>query len=127
MNLLGIDYGKSKVGLALATGPLASPYKVIKNNNKLFNQLEEIIKSENINKIIVGLSENEIAEDQKAFTEELKSKLNIEVILQDETLTTRDAQYLSREAGINRSKRKRLEDAFAATLILQSHLDNTTP
>ena len=48
---------------------------------------------------------------------------DVKIVLQDETLTTSDAQTLSREAGIKRIKRKSLEDAFAATLILQSYLD----
>jgi putative Holliday junction resolvase len=133
MNLLGIDYGTSKVGLALATGPLASPYKVIKYNSiqSLLTQLHAIIELENINKIIVGISENKSGEDQKAFANDLKNCLSsraksrdLELVFQDETLTTSDAQTLSREAGIKRIKRKNLEDAFAATLILQSYLDN---
>ncbi len=128
MNILGIDYGKNKVGLALAEGPLAYPYAAIKykSESELLTRLEAIIKKEFINKIVVGISEGKSAESQQKFSGFLTEKFNIEVVLQDETLSTSDAQILSRESGMKRIKRKSLEDAFAATIILQSYLDQTS-
>jgi len=42
----------------------------------------------------------------------------------DETLSTYNAQRASIEAGMKRKKRKDMEDAYAATLILQGYLDS---
>jgi putative Holliday junction resolvase len=127
MRILGIDYGSRKVGLALSVGPMADPYKVIRYNSEfdLFSQLKAIIEDEQIEKIIVGLSEGISAGKQKEFASKLYQELdNVDIDLFDETLSTYDAQTMSREAGIKRSKRKSLEDAYAAAVILQRYLDS---
>ena len=49
----------------------------------------------------------------------------IPVIYQDERLTTKESQRLSIEAGIKRKKRRTLEDAYSAALILQAYLEKT--
>ena len=121
MKMLGIDYGKSKLGLAIAESFLASPLKVIKKVDE--KKLIKIIKQERIEKIIVGVSEGEMAKESKKFAHNLSKKVNVPIEFEDETLSTQDAQRLSQEAGIKRSKRKRLEDAYSAALILQSYLD----
>ena len=59
-----------------------------------------------------------MAEEQKEFAKNLGAETF------DETLTTKEAQRLSLEAGLPRKKRRGMEDAFAATLMLQSYLDN---
>jgi len=66
---------------------------------------------------------NKIDENQFK-SETIEEKLKIPIVFQDETLTTRRSQELSIEAGIKRKKRKALEDAYSATLILQSFLDS---
>lgn len=126
MKLLGIDWGKSKVGLAFSGGSLAYPLKVIryKTEEELINKLLITLEEENIEKIIIGISEGQSAASARKFSESLGKKTNLEIIFEDETLTTHDAHEFALEAGINRKKRKKMEDAFAATLILQNHLNN---
>lgn len=118
--ILGIDYGRSKIGLCIADGPLAEPFKVIRYSNRqsLIEEIKKIIEKENIEKVVVGVSEGKMAEESRSFAEEFKAETF------DETLTSQDAQSLSIQAGINRKKRHEMEDAFAATIMLQNYLDN---
>lgn len=117
--ILGIDYGRSKVGLSIAEGPLSEPLRVIryKNIDALISEIKDFIKKEGIEKVVVGVSEGEMGEESKEFAK----KFNAETF--DETLTSKDAQVLSREAGINRKKRHEMEDAYAAAIMLQNYLD----
>ena len=127
MKVLGIDYGRAKVGLALGdtNGGLAEPWKVVRvaSVDKLIKKLKAEVESEQIEKIVVGLSEGKMAEETKSFGRRLESALAIPVVFEDETLTTLDAQNFTIEAGINRQKRKSLEDAYSAALILQNYLE----
>lgn len=125
MKILGIDYGRSKVGFALADGPLAEPIKVIryKDIKILSEKIKQIIEKEQIGKVIVGISEGEMGKETKKFRKQLGEEINIPIEEFDETLTSQDAQRLSREAGINRKKRHEMEDAYAASIMLQNWLD----
>lgn len=121
MKILGIDYGRSKVGVAIADGPLAEPLQVIryKDLTILISQIKKIIEKEKVEKVVVGISEGEIAEESKKFANEIGAETS------DETLSTSDAQALSREAGISQKKRHEMEDAYAACIMLQNYLDNS--
>lgn len=112
MRILGIDYGRSKIGLAIAEGSLAEPWKVVKPGD-----VKGILEQEKFDKIVVGVSEGVMGEESKKFAEALSAETF------DETLSTQDAQRLSREAGINQKKRRGMEDAFAASIMLQNYLD----
>ena len=57
------------------------------------------------------------------FQKKLEEYLNIEVILQDERLTTIEATNYMLEADISRQKRKKKVDSLAASIILQTYLD----
>lgn len=120
MKLLGIDYGQRKVGLAISQGFLSEPYKVIRyiNVEDLCREIEKIIQKEEIDQVVVGVSEGQIAEESKKFAKLFKAKLF------DETLSTKDAQLMSLQTGMSRKKRKNMEDAFAASVMLQNYLDS---
>ncbi len=120
MTILGIDYGRKKIGLAISEGILAKPWKVIryKDTKILGEKLKKIIKENKIEKVVVGISEGEMGEESKEFAERIGAETF------DETLSTHTAQELSREVGMSRKKRKDLEDAYAAAVMLQSYLDN---
>ena len=120
MKILGIDYGRKKIGLALGVGSLAEPMKVIRysDTKTLEGQIKKIVEEENIEKIVVGISEGEMGEESKRFAQSIGAETF------DETLTSKEAQRLSIEAGISRKKRKGMEDAYAASIMLQSYLDS---
>lgn len=60
MKILAIDYGKKWIGLAISddNNRLAFPYKTLENNEKLFSELNGVIKKEEIYKIVIGLPLN---------------------------------------------------------------------
>lgn len=125
MNILGIDYGEAKIGLAIATSKFAEPLGVVRFEtwDKFVERLVEIIAEDRIEKIIIGLSEEKTAEKTRQFAEKLKKEISIPIEYYDETLSTHEAQQLSKEAGMKRQKRTALEDAFAASVMLQNYLE----
>ena len=125
MRLLGIDYGRAKVGLAVSEGILAEPFSVIRyeDEKELFENIREIADKERIDKVVVGVSEGKSEEEARSFGDKLRS-MGIEVSFFDETLSTVSAQELSLQTGMKRKKRKALEDAFAASVMLQSFLES---
>jgi len=122
---LGIDFGRAKIGLAVSEGFLAEPYSVIRyeDEKELLEKIKVLVDKEQIDKVVVGVSEGKSAEEATSFGEKLR-ELGLEIIFFDETLSTVSAQELSREAGMKRKKRKALEDAFAASVMLQSFLES---
>lgn len=126
MKILGIDYGRSKIGLAIADGKLAEPLMVLKykDEKELVKRIKTEIEKGKIEKVVIGVSEGKMAVETEKFIRRLNKEINIPVEEFDETLTSRDAQSLSIQAGINRKKRREMEDAYAAALILQNWIDN---
>ena len=124
--VLGVDYGRKKIGLATATSTLAEAYRVIRSESikEAVNKIKKIVEEEEIGKVVIGISEGEMAEETKRFAGELAKELEVEIVFQDETLSTKVAQDLSIEANVPKKKRKEMEDAFAAAIILQSYLDS---
>lgn len=126
MKYLGIDYGRKKIGLAMSDGKLSEPMKVIryKDIKSLVLQIKQIIEQEKIEKVIIGMSENEMGEEIQKFCSVLSHHLSVPVEVSDETLSSHDAIEMSVESGMSRKKRKEMEDAFAASIMLQNYLDN---
>lgn len=125
MRILGIDYGLKKVGLAISDGLLAEPLAVlkVKDINEAVAKIEQILQVQQVESIVIGLSENKSAKLTQEFGKKLRQLVNIPIVFQDETLSTHEAQILSIESGIKRKKRREMEDAYAAAIILQSYLD----
>lgn len=125
MRILAIDYGKKKIGLSLATSMIAQPYKVIRydSEREVLEKIAKILQKEDVEEIVLGESEGKMGKESRKFGKKLAVQFNLPVHFQDETLTTHEAQELSLKAGIRRKKRKQFEDAYSATLILQSYLE----
>jgi len=130
--ILSIDFGLKRVGLALSD-PLkifAYPYKTLKNNNSFFNELIEEIKEKNVIKIILGFpdadnkSTIEVRNKILSLKEKIE-KLNIEVILWDESFTSMIAGERILQTVTKKTKRqdKGLLDRHSAAIILQEYLD----
>lgn len=126
MKYLGVDYGLSKTGIAYSEGMLAEPITVLRipDIQRLIEAISQYVSELQIERVVVGVSENEMGEKSKAFGSELMKKLSVPVVFADETLSTYDAQQMARESGMKASKRKNLEDAFAATVMLQNYLES---
>lgn len=127
MRYLGIDYGKRKVGLAISEGVSASPYKVIEVSGlkNAIEQLRTIIEKERINQVVIGIPESgESLKITEYFINQLKNipARGWDIIEVDETLTSQQA--LKHLIKMELSKKKRqLEDAYSAAIILQNYLD----
>jgi putative Holliday junction resolvase len=125
MQILGVDYGKKRIGIAIATSTIAEPLTVIKvkRQNEAIEKIGNIVKENKTEEVILGISEGEMAEETRKFGETLEKHLSLPIKYQDETLSTKDADSLAIEAGIGPKKRKSLRDAYAATVMLQEYID----
>lgn len=134
MRYLGLDLGTKTIGLALSdkTGLIASSYKVLRHDNNpstCLDNLLNIIKEEQVDVLVLGLPKNmnntlgDRAKETLKFKEFLESKIDIPIYLEDERLTTKSAEYYLIEGNTSRKKRKKVIDKVAATIILQSFLD----
>lgn len=124
--ILGVDYGRRKIGLALSSGFLAQPFKVVGVGSveEAVSKVVQVVQVEQVEQVVVGISEGEMGEEQKNFAGRLKKELSgVSVEVWDETLSTYDARLLAREAGVARHRVRGREDAFAAAVMLQSFLD----
>ena len=135
MRYLGLDLGEKSLGLSISdkTGTIASTYSTLRFESKdydsLLEPLKEIVEKEHIDAFVLGLPKNMNnslgfrAEETINFKEKLENYLGLEIILQDERLTTIEANRYMLEADISRKKRKAKKDELAANIILQSYLD----
>ncbi len=127
MKIIGIDYGRSKVGLAIAESEvrLSEPLEVVRvaSYSDCLVKLVKIIRAHEVERIVVGVSEGKIAEEARKLGKDLGMKLDILCDYKDESLTTHDAQEISKMLGHGPKKRREMEDAFSASIILQSYLD----
>jgi putative Holliday junction resolvase len=128
MRILGIDYGRKKIGLAIGDtdSKLSQPYRILRYEDirMLREEIKKVTLELGVKKIVIGVSEGKMEEESRDFGKELEEILKIKVVFQDETLTTHEAQELSIRAQIKRKKRKAFEDAYSASLMLQSYLDS---
>lgn len=135
MRYLGLDLGSKTLGIATSdlTNTLATTLTTLnfkdEDYDELINQLLPIIKENNITKIVLGFPKNmnnslgERAEITLLFKEKLEQKSGLEVILEDERLTSVISNQVMIMADMSRKKRKKKVDGIAAQLILQSYLD----
>lgn len=123
MKLIGIDYGKKRVGVAYSEGIYAQPLTTL-STSAAIAQLLQICNVKQIEKVIVGIPVGLFAERVVKFGEKLKTHLACPVIFQDETLSSQKAKYLLISQGEKLKKRKHKEHESAAALILQTFIDN---
>lgn len=123
MKYLGIDWGLKRIGLALSEGELASPLMSV-NIAGLKDGVEKIrnlVEKEGIGVIVIGQPEGEMGVLVEKAIKEL-SKINVEVAVGDETLSTQIAK--KEMINLRKGKKARRDDnAMAAAIILQRYLD----
>ena len=134
--VLAIDYGDVRIGLAMSDlmQIIAKPYKTIKNTdqNDVFSQLENIIKKNNIGKIIEGLpitlkgEHSEQTNKVLSFVKELKLCIKIAIATYDERLSSFQAKKSLIYQGVKTGHNKEQIDQTAAAIFLQGYLDSAT-
>ncbi|HEY4813736.1 MAG TPA: Holliday junction resolvase RuvX [Chthoniobacterales bacterium] len=133
MRCLGIDFGSSRIGIAISDelGMLAHPLETIPNDSLFLSKLQKIVLEKGISRIVLGIPRNmdgsygPAAEKAKLFLSQLKSEFpGVQLITWDERLTTVEAQRLLHAAGRDIKKSRPVIDQVAAQVLLQSYLDS---
>lgn len=135
MRILGIDYGDSRIGLAVSDpfGWTAQGITTVNLKNGFKAALEEILKvveEYKVEKIVVGMPKNmngtigPRGEKTEEFIKTLVEKTGLSIVKWDERLTTVAANRTMHELGTKTSKKKGLVDKIAAVYILQGYLDS---
>ena len=133
MRLMGLDVGDKTIGVAVSDllGLTAQGVEtIIRTSNKAaINRIRELIAEKDVKKIVVGLPKNmngslgPQGEKVLSFVKKLEEKINIEIVYQDERLTTVAAEKMLVSADVSRKKRKKVIDKVAAVYILQGYMD----
>ena len=137
MRVMGLDYGKSTVGVAISDsmGLTAQPIETItrKGEKKLrttYARIRELIEEYQVEKIVVGLplhmngEKGDRAIKSEEFAAELEAKVGLSVELIDERMTTVSAERVLDEGKVKKQDQKAYVDKLAASFILQTYLES---
>lgn len=131
--LLGIDYGKVRIGVAVSdtTRLISRPLCTLEYKKDFIDKLQKELKPLlPIDLVIIGLpllmsgKDSPMTEEVRKFSEYLHQALRIPVKLWDERLTSLQVEREMRDSGMKRKERASHSDTMAAALILQSYLDS---
>lgn len=132
LRYIGLDLGTKTLGISLSNGIIASNYMTLRHNEeyeKMALEVKNIVLEKHIDKIVLGFPKNmnnsvgERANITLDFKKKLEDLTNLEVILEDERLTSKVANAALINASTSRKKRKEKVDGVASVIILQSYLD----
>ena len=126
--ILGIDYGEKRIGISISmlNKKIAVPHSIIQYSNKenAIDEINEIVAKNKIKLVVLGIPKtlkNEIgfkANEVLLFRDSLQKKINIDIELEDERLST--VQALK---SINKNSKNKYVDDSSATIILNNYLE----
>ncbi|HCC83568.1 TPA: Holliday junction resolvase RuvX [Candidatus Uhrbacteria bacterium] len=128
MRFLGIDFGLKKIGLAIGddSSGLAFPLEVIPGGIESIPYILKLVKAEGLDALVVGVPYQSNPEHSSTqvdltlkFIEALTAATKLPIIQADEKFSSSEARRMQQEFGV-----KAQEDAIAAQLVLQAHLDD---
>jgi len=138
--VLGIDYGARRIGLALsdATATLASPWRLVQRPPSeaatlrlMIDEINTLAAHEDgLEAVVIGWprrldgSPTDQTKFVEAFARAIEAHLSIPVVLQDERLSSHEAESRLAARESDWRKRKARLDAAAAAIILQDYLDH---
>jgi len=136
--IVAIDYGQRRLGLAISDvgRRIASPAATLPASGNQQRDATSVLTwavEQHAVLLVVGLPLNMDGTDSdqtrrtRAFAEVLRASGSLPVELWDERLSSFQADVYLAEAGVRPSRRRRLRDALAAQVILQSYLDAHRP
>ncbi len=135
MIYLGLDLGSKTLGLAISdrTATIATSLEVLRYNDydELLDKLSKIVESRKVDFFVLGNPFNldgsisKRSEITFEFKKLLEEKFGKEVIMQDERLSTVEAERMLISNDEKRKNRKKVIDKVAATIILQGYLDRS--
>lgn len=135
MRIMGIDFGDSRIGIAMSDplGWTAQGIETIHwkgSFDRPIDRIVQIAKEYKVERIIIGFPRNmngtigPRGERTLEFIEALSGAADSEIIKWDERLTTVAANRLMHETGVKTSRKKGIVDQIAAVYILQGYLDS---
>lgn len=135
MRIMGIDYGDSRVGIALSDpmGIMAHGLKTLPNKvySKLLDAVADIANEYEVETIVLGLPKNmngtfgPRVEVTRTFADDLTQRLpGVTIVFRDERLTTVEASTFLNATNTRGKSRKNVIDTVSAEIILQSYLDS---
>ena len=140
--IMGLDFGAKTTGVALSDPlqTIASPLETIvrEKEGKLrptYRRIVELVRENEVGLIVVGLplnmddSKGERALKAELFADDIRhrleaERLDVEVVMWDERLSTVGADEILEEARVVSSERKQYIDKIAAALILEDYMKN---
>jgi putative Holliday junction resolvase len=132
MRWLGIDYGESRIGVAISDdlGSFAVPVKTLQRGPNMTKEICGLLDGQGAIGIVIGLPVNmdgtlgPSAAKAKEFGAQLQTALPTTLIrFWDERLTTVEAQKALHSAGKNAKQSRKIIDQVAAQILLQNYLD----
>ena len=135
MRIMALDYGSKTVGVAVSDelGLTALPLETIKrekeNKLKTLARIEEIIEEKSISVLVLGKplnmddSEGERVKKSLEFKEALERRTGLEVLWQDERLSSVEAKEILTDSGIKKEDMKLYIDSVAASVILREFMN----
>lgn len=134
MRIMGIDYGDSRIGIAVSDpfGWTAQGVETIHHKGNISYALDricELVKELDVEKVVIGFPKNmngtvgPRGEKTMDFIGKLTGRIDAEIIPWDERLTTVAANRAMHEMGTKTSRKKSIVDQIAAVYILQGYLD----
>ncbi len=134
MRYLGLDLGSRTLGVAISdkSGTIARNLEIIRHNedyDSLVPKVKEIVEEYGVDEIVLGYPKNMDntvgykAKLSEEFKKKLEDEIEIPVNLQDERLSTKEAQDVLIKGDISRKKRKKVIDSMAACIILETYLN----
>ena len=139
MRVLGIDYGARRIGLALsdATATLASPWRLVQRPPSDAETLRLMVTEisalaaadDGLEAVVIGWprrldgSPTDQTKLVETFARAIESRITVPVVLQDERLSSHEAESRLAVREADWRKRKLKLDAAAAAVILQDYLD----
>ncbi len=130
---MGLDVGNKTIGVALSDPMflLANALETIKRKKAStdIERIKEIVEENDVKLIVVGLPKNmnntigPQAMRVISFVDLLKKQVDVEVVYEDERMTTIQSEAVLMDMEVRRENRKKYIDKIAATFILQTYLD----
>lgn len=126
-NYLGIDWGESKIGLALAheETKVAVAYATLQHSADLFGDIKKIIETESVTGLVIGVPKRYHSQGRKEseqFGNSLAQVTGLPVHFTNEMFTTKIAQQTLSLRGEKRLSQ--IDDAESARILLQDWLDS---
>lgn len=126
-HILGVDFGLSKIGLAIADNETKMAFAIytLANDKFFLGRLKEIIQDKCVKTIVIGMTEHQkdekSAEEKIAFAKMVERETGVQIVFQEEMFTTKMAQANIKMRGGRDIAR--MDDQESARIILQSWLD----